>query len=104
MCEVKKMLKIVVACGSGMGSSQIIKMKVSKVLKKMNIQADIHHTNIGEAKSTAENYSAVICPENLRSTFEAAEKKGIKIVALKNLLDEKEIEEKLVAADIAALT
>ena len=97
------MIKIVVACGSGMGSSQIIKMKVSKVLKKMNLKADIHHTNIGEAKSTAENYNAVICPENLSSAFESAEKKGVRIIALRNLLDEKEIESKLVEADLASI-
>ena len=97
------MIKMVVACGSGMGSSQIIKMKVSKVLKKLNIEADIHHTNIGEAKSTAENYKALICPENLADTFAAAEKKGIRVIALKNLLDEKEIENKIIAADIASL-
>ena len=97
------MVKIVGACGSGMGSSQIIKMKVSKVLKKMNVQADIHHTNIGEAKSTAENYTAVICPENLRGSFEAAEKKGVRVIALKNLLDEKEIEAKITEADLASV-
>ncbi len=94
------MIKIVVACGSGMGSSQIIKMKVSKVLKKLNIAADIHHTNIGEAKSTAVNYHAVICPENLADTFNAAKDKGVKIIPLKNLLDEKEIERKITEANI----
>ena len=98
------MLKIVVACGSGMGSSQIIKMKVSKVLKKLNITADIHHTNIAEAKTALHNYHAVICPENLVDTFAAAQEKGIRVIALKNLLDEKEIEQKLTAADIAALS
>lgn len=97
------MLKIVVACGSGMGSSQIIKMKVSKILKKMNVPAELHHTNIAEAKSTAESYAAIICPENLRDTFDAAEKKGVRIIALKNLLDEKEIEAKLVEADVASI-
>lgn len=97
------MIKIVVACGSGMGSSQIIKMKVSKVLKKMNLTADIHHTNIGEAKSTAENYNAVICPENLSSTFDAAEKKGVHIIALRNLLDEKEIEAKLTETNLSSI-
>lgn len=97
------MLKIVVACGSGMGSSQIIKMKVSKVLKKLNITADIHHTNIAEAKTALHNYHAVICPENLVDTA-AAQEKGIRVIALKNLLDEKEIEQKLTAADIAALS
>lgn len=97
------MLKIMVACGAGMGSCQIIKMKVSRILKNMDIQADIYHTNIEEAKTIAENYSVVICPENLQNIFSNIQKKSVHIVTLKNLLDEKEIEEKLVAADIASL-
>lgn len=97
------MIKIVVACGSGMGSSQIIKMKVAKILKKLNVKAELHHTNVAEAKSTAENYSAVICPENLRETFTAAQKKGVIVIALKNLLDEKEIEAKLIEVKINEL-
>lgn len=97
------MIKIIVACGSGMGSSQIIKMKVAKILKNMGVKAELHHTNIAEAKSTAENYSAVICPENLRETFAAAEKNGVIVIALKNLLDEKEITAKLIDVKINEL-
>lgn len=97
------MIKVVVACGSGMGSSQMIKMKVAKVLKKLDVPADIHHTNIGEAKSTASSYNVVICPENFMSNFEAVQKNGICVIPLKNLLDEKEIEAKLVAADVASM-
>lgn len=97
------MIKVVVACGSGMGSSQMIKMKVAKVLKKMGVDADIHHTNIGEAKSTASSYHVVICPENFVSTFEATQKAGGCVIPLRNLLDEKEIETKLAAANVATM-
>ena len=31
------MLKVIAACGNGMGSSQIIKMKIEKIFKKLNI-------------------------------------------------------------------
>ena len=30
------MLKVIAACGSGMGSSQIIKMKLEKVISELN--------------------------------------------------------------------
>ena len=33
-------LKVIAACGSGMGSSQIIKMKLEKAFKKLGIDAD----------------------------------------------------------------
>lgn len=96
------MIKVVVACGSGMGSSQMIKMKVEKVLKKMGVEATLHHTNIGEAKTTAHDYNVIICPENLGSTFDSVKDK-VTVITLKNLLSEKEIEEKLTAANVASM-
>ena len=50
------MLKVIAACGSGMGSSQLIKMKLEKVFKNLGIEASIYHTNVGDAKSQANNY------------------------------------------------
>ena len=47
------MLKVVVACGCGMGSSQLLKMNCSNVLKKLGVEHTIHHTSIDEAKSLA---------------------------------------------------
>ena len=38
------MLKVIAACGSGMGSSQIIKMKITKVFKKLGIDVTIQHS------------------------------------------------------------
>lgn len=89
------MLKVIAACGSGMGSSQIIKMKIEKIFKKLSIDASIHHTNISEAKSSATNYDVIFCSQSLSSTFDGAAKKGVIIIALKNLLSEQEIEEKI---------
>ena len=38
------MLKVMVACGCGMGTSQIMKTRAQQVLKELGIQATIHHT------------------------------------------------------------
>lgn len=89
------MLKVIAACGSGMGSSQIIKMKLEKVFKKLGIDASIYHTNVGDAKSQAANYDVVVCSESLIGTFTNVSAKGITVIGLKNLLSEKEIEEKV---------
>lgn len=89
------MLKVIAACGSGMGSSQIIKMKLEKVFKKLGIEASIYHTNVGDAKSQAANYDVVVCSASLIGTFSGAVAKGITVIGLKNLLSEKEIEEKV---------
>lgn len=91
------MLKVIAACGNGMGSSQIIKMKIEKIFKKLDIQAQIHHCSIGEAKTQASSYDVVFCSDALKDNFKNAQDKGTKIIGLKNLLSEAEIKEKILA-------
>lgn len=78
-----------------MGSSQIIKMKLEKVFKNLNIEASIYHTNVGDAKSQASNYDVVVCSESLIGTFQNTSAKNLIVIGLKNLLSEKEITEKV---------
>ena len=87
-------LKVIAACGSGMGSSQIIKMKLEKVFKKLGLEAEIYHTNVGDAKSQANNYDVVFCSESLVGTFTGTK---ATVIGLRNLLAEKEMEEKIKA-------
>ena len=91
-------LKVIAACGSGMGSSQIIKMKLEKVFKKLGLEAEIYHTNVGDAKSQANNYDVVFCSASLVSNFNV--KETTKVIGLKNLLSEQEMEEKIKEAGI----
>lgn len=93
------MLKVVAACGNGMGSSQIIKMKISQVLKALNIPADVHHMSVGEAKSQASSFDVVFCSEALANQFKAGER--TRVIGLKNLLSVQEIEAKIKAAGLA---
>ena len=44
------MLKIVAACGNGMGSSQMIKMKITQVFQALKVPADVQHMAIAEAR------------------------------------------------------
>ena len=85
-------LKVIAACGSGMGSSQIIKMKLEKAFKKLGVDADIYHTNVGDAKSQANNYDVVFCSESLVGTFTDVK---ATVIGLKNLLSEKEMSDKI---------
>ena len=91
------MLKVIAACGNGMGSSQIIKMKIEKIFKNLDIQAQIHHCSIGESKTQAANYDVVFCSEALKGNFKNEESRGTKVIGLKNLLSEAEIKEKVLA-------
>jgi PTS system ascorbate-specific IIB component len=88
------MIKVVAACGNGMGSSQIIKMKIDKVFKKMGIQATIDHMSVGEARSAVSSYDVVFCSASLIDNF-SCKNSRTKIVGLVNLLSEVEIEAKI---------
>ena len=84
------MLKVLAACGNGMGSSQIIKMKIDKVFKKLGMPVAIDHMSVGEAKSQASNYDVVFCSAALTDNFKV--RGNTKVIGLINLLSEAEIE------------
>lgn len=87
------MLKVLAACGNGMGSSLIIKMKIEQVLKDMGLQCDVHHASVGQAKSDARNFDLVIVSEVFAKEFEDAG--DAKVVGLVNLLSDEEIRTKV---------
>ena len=80
-------IKALAACGNGMGSSQMIKMKINKVFKRLGIEAEIGHMSVGEAKGVANNYDMIFVSETFTSQFHPG--KDTKIIGLKNLLSEK---------------
>lgn len=90
------MLKVLAACGNGMGSSLIIKMKIEKVLKEMHLECEVHHASVGQAKSDARNYDLVLVSHMLVKEF--TQVGNAKIVGLVNLLSDEEIRTKVAAA------
>ncbi len=88
------MLKVLAACGNGMGSSQIIKMRIEQVLKQMGLEYKVDHASIGEAKGQAKNYDLVLVSQQFVKDFPASNEKT-KIVGLINLLSAPEIKEKV---------
>lgn len=87
------MYKVLAACGAGMGSSQIIKMKLKKVFSKLGVEIQIDHMSIGQAKSSLGNYDFVFCAEAFAKIL--PQQDGTKIIGLINLLSEEEIEKKI---------
>ena len=61
-----------------------------------DIPVSIHHTSIGAAKTEASSYDVVFCSDALKGNFDKAKASGTIVIGLKNLLSEKEIEEKIV--------
>lgn len=94
------MLRVVAACGNGMGSSLIIKMKIEKIFKKLKIVAQVAHMSIGEAKTSAAGYDVVFCSVALTNNFAHLNSDKTIVIGLKNLLSEAEIEQKILESGL----
>lgn len=90
------MIKLLAVCGNGMGTSMLMKIKAKGILDKHKIQNNCENCSIGQAKSGIANYDIVISSTHLVSQLKPNNK--TKIIALKNILDVKEMEEKILEA------
>ena len=89
-------IKFLLCCANGAGSSLMAQMALQKVLKKVGIKpGKVHHCPLSEGKSSAASYDVVLCAQNFSCMFSDAEKKGVKIIPLKNVMSAQEIEMKL---------
>ena len=91
------MMKVLVACGCGMGSSQLLKMRVAEVFKKYSLEADFTHTSIDEAKNIQREYDLIVVSETFVDNFKSG--KAV-VIGMKNLMSKAELEEKLKAKGI----
>lgn len=90
-------MNILVSCANGSGTSLMMMKTVEKSMKKLGIPITrITHTSISEGKSTAAQYDAVFTPLNFIDMFKDAEKKGVKIVGVKNVMSDKEITQRII--------
>lgn len=93
------MLKVIVACANGAGSSLMIKFKVEKILRELGVAAKVHHCAIAEAKSIVPQYDVVITALNFVKMFDFAKDK-IRVIGVKNVLSEQEIKEKILESGV----
>lgn len=92
----KDNLSYLVCCANGAGSSLMMKMTMQKALDKLGIKAGkVHHCSLSEGKSAASQYDVVFCAQNFASMFKDAEKKGTKVIGLRNIMSAQEIEDKM---------
>ncbi|MBN3534832.1 PTS sugar transporter subunit IIB [Mycoplasma procyoni] len=86
---MNKPLKIVAACGNGMGTSMIIKLKVQKIVKEFGIDAQVEALSMGQSKGMTNSVDIIISSKHLSSEFD--HNQMAKIVGVTNLMDENEI-------------
>ena len=90
------MLKVLAVCGNGMGTSAIIKMRAEKALSSHKVNCKVEACSTGQVGSRINNYDVVLAQIHLAGQLKA--KGSTKIIPLKNLMDAKEMETKLVEA------
>lgn len=84
-------MKILVCCGSGLGSSFMIEMNIEKVLKELNLSGiEVNHSDLSSAKGIkADIYVGT------RDIAVRLEGLGGEVVSLNNMIDMNELKEKL---------
>ena len=90
-------MRVIVACGNGMGSSLMMKLTVEKIFRKAGVDADIDHSSVGDACGIADNYDLVLCPMTFCDMFA---KTKAKVIGVQNAVSSAEITEKLQAEGI----
>lgn len=84
-------MKILVCCGSGLGSSFMMEINVKKILRELNLQdIEVEHSDLSSAAGIkADIYLATRdIAEQLTSLGE--------VISLNSMIDKKELKEKLI--------
>lgn len=82
-------------CGAGLGSSFACQMSTEDVLNEMKVEANLDHSDISSAASL--NADIIMTAENFRTQFAkfSIDQDKTTIIYLRNIVDKKEIAEKL---------
>jgi PTS system ascorbate-specific IIB component len=91
------MLKVLAACGNGMGSSTMIKIRIEQVLKELNLEFKVDHSSVGEAKGRAKDYDLILVGMPFVKDFSFVNAKT-KVIGLVNLMSAVEIKGKVTEA------
>ena len=83
--------KVLICCGSGLGSSLMISMNIEEVLKAEGIKADVHHIDLASARGA--KVDVMVGTLDIAPQLEGL---APYVVPLKTIFDKKEIREKLV--------
>ncbi|WP_202801030.1 PTS sugar transporter subunit IIB [Caloramator australicus] len=86
-------VKILVCCGNGLGSSFMLEMNVNKVLKELNLKAEVEHSDLASAKAIkADIYIATKDLANQMISLDGY------VIILNSIINLNEIKEKLIDA------
>ena len=85
-------MKIMAICGSGLGSRVMVEMNIKKVLKKLNIEAEVEHSDLSSATPGAAD--VFVMAKDIAASASVPENQ---LVVLNNIIDINELEAKISA-------
>ena len=84
------MMYFMAVCGSGLGSSFMVEMNIKKILKKMEIEADVEHADL--ASATIDAADLFVMAKDIAASASVPEEK---LVVIDNIIDINELETRL---------
>jgi len=84
-------MKINTVCGNGLGSSLILKINVDKILKDLDIKANVDATDVGSAKSS--DADLVVTTSQFENNLKSIDKD---IIYVNNVMDKDILKNKLI--------
>lgn len=79
-------MKILAVCGLGQGSSLILRMTIEDALKKLGIEADVDHMDLGIAQN--ENADYILTNQELADSMKETK---AKVLIVQNFFDINEV-------------
>ncbi|WML34186.1 PTS sugar transporter subunit IIB [Clostridium sp. OS1-26] len=85
-------MKILVCCGSGLGSSFMMEMNIKKVLKELNVNnVEVDHSDLGSAKGTKAD--VYVGTRDIAAQLTSLEGE---VISLNSMIDMNELKTKLI--------
>ena len=88
-------MKIVTICGAGIGSSGILKVNAERVLRRLDIEADVVAADIGSLAQVASDAQVILTSAEF---VDAIGKTFADVIVVENYFDTDELTAKLEAA------
>ncbi|MDM2743144.1 PTS sugar transporter subunit IIB [Citrobacter sp. Cu231] len=85
------MVKILVVCGNGLGSSLMMEMAIKEVCKKINFEANVDHEDLSSATSSSADIW--VAANDIAAQLISMGKKNV--IGLTNIFDKDNIEVQL---------
>ncbi len=83
-------MKIMAVCGAGLGSSFMMEMNIKKVIKNLNITAEVEHSDLGSVTPDAADVFVMG-----RDIAYSANLPESKLIIVNSIIDIKELETKI---------